>query len=401
MSEPTPRSSESSRPEGPRLGAPRAEARRLEASRLEEVPPPSASWLRLGVRAGLLALVVSALVLVFTFEESTWDHLRRLDPLTAVELLALVAVVWLCGGGRLFTLARAMGYRPSYRQSLTVTLSSEFGIAATPAGAGGAALWLGLLRSYGVPVSHGAALLTAELAIDALVFAVLLPVAFWALLRQPELAEGLADRVGYVWIYPLLGIAVVLTALWLLVRLPALAPVRLWLWNRRFLRRHLVRWTRLWRQRHRFLQRFRSGLHTLFRVRPGMVVLTVVLAVIQWTCRYSVLPLLVWSFGGGSEVLVLFLLQGLLLMLSYVIVAPGGGGGVEVASALLLRFFAPVSAVGVIVVLWRFFTYHLFLLGGGLTFGLALAAERRRGGRGPVHGPAQDSASSRASSTKR
>jgi uncharacterized protein (TIRG00374 family) len=365
---------------------------------LEDETPiatPSASWLRLGVRAGLLALAVSGLVLVLTFEESTWDHLRHLDPLTALELLGLVVAVWVCGGGRLYTLARGLGYRPPFLRSLTVTLSSEFGIAATPAGAGGAALWLGLLRSYGVPVSHGAALLTAELVVDALVFAVFLPVALWALLRQPELAEGLADRVGYLWLYPVLGAALLVAIAVLVVRLPALSLVRQWLWNRRFLRPHLVRWVRLWRQRHRFLQRFRAGLHTLFRVRPGMVALTILLALVQWTCRYSVLPLLVWRFGGGSEVLVLFLLQGLLLMLAYLIVAPGGGGGVEVAAALLLRFFAPVSAVGVIVVLWRFFTYHLFLLGGGLTFALALASERRRGRRGLQDG------SSRASSTKR
>jgi uncharacterized protein (TIRG00374 family) len=353
---------------------------------------PSRSWLRLGLQAGLLAAAVAALVLYFTFDEATWDHLKRLDAVTALELAGLVVMVWLCGGGRVVTLARGLGYRLSYPRGVAVILSSEFGMAATPAGAGGAALWLGLLRSFGIPVSHGAALLMSEVTIDVGVFLLLLPFGLWALIRQPELRASLAQWLGEIWFYPVILVAVVAALAVLLTRLPSFAPLRRWLWSRRGLRRGLVRLTRLWRQRHRFLHRLRGGLHTLFRLRPGFVGLAVLLALVQWTCRYSILPLLVWRFGGSSEVLVLILLQGLLLTLSYLIVAPGGGGGVEVAAVLLLGFFAPAPAVGVIVVLWRFYTYHLFLLVGGVTFALTLAAERRRVSSppGPAPSPRSD-----------
>lgn len=350
---------------------------------------PSRSWLRLGLQSGLLAAGVGALVLVLTFDEATWDHLEQLDAVTALELAGLVVMVWLCGGGRVTTLARGLGYRLSYPRGVAVILSSEFGMAATPAGAGGAALWLGLLRSFGIPVSHGAALLMAEVTIDALVFALLLPFALWALIGQPELRAGLTERLEEVWFYPVIAVALLAALAVLLARLPSAGPVRRWLWSWRSLRRILVRWIRLWRQRHRFFQRLRAGLHTLFRLRPGLVALTVLLAIVQWSCRYSVLPLLVWRFGGGSEVLILFLLQGILLALSYLIVAPGGGGGVEVVAVLLLGFFAPAPAVGVIVVLWRFYTYHLFLLVGGATFALTLAAGRRRVPSPPAPAPAR------------
>jgi len=322
--------------------------------------------------------VASGLILALTFEESTWDHLRHLDLPTALGLGSLVVATWLFGGARVFTLARGLGYPLSYRRSVAVILSSEFGITVTPAGAGGAALWLGVLKGAGVPVSHGAALLTAELAIDGLFFTFLLPFALVALARRPALVEGVAARVEELWIYPVLGVALVVVLGVLLARLPALTPARRWLWNRRTLRRTVVRVLRLWRDRHLFLHRLRSGLHTLFRVRPGLVAITMALAVMQWTCRYSVLPLLVMRFGGASEVVVLFLIQGVLMMLSYVIVAPGGGGGVEVAAALVLPFFAPAAVIGVVVVLWRFYTYHLFLLAGGSAFALTLTADRRR-----------------------
>jgi len=36
----------------------------------------------------------------------------------------------------------------------------------------------------------------------------------------------------------------------------------------------------------------------------------------------------------------------------------------------LLRYFVPFSLVGVVVLIWRFFTYHLYLLVGGVVFSL-------------------------------
>lgn len=339
---------------------------------------PAGPWLRLSLRAGALAVLVSVAVLLVTFEEETWDLLAGLEWDFALGLGSLVLVAWSCGATRLMILASGLDHRLGFVRSVAATLSSEFGVTVTPAGAGGAALWLGVLRSYGVPLSDGAALLTAEVAIDILVFLFLVPFALVALIHRPALMDRMSEGMDGGWlVIPLAAIVLVAVVAWALARWSALEPVRRGLWSIRPLRRVGVRLARLWRRRHHFLHQMRSGLHTLFRLKPGLVALAVVLAVVQWTCRYSILPLLVFHFGGSGNALILFLIQGLLLALSYVIVAPGGGGGVEVVSLLVLRLFAPVAAVGVVVVLWRFFTYHLYMLGGGMTFGLTLLRRRR------------------------
>jgi uncharacterized membrane protein YbhN (UPF0104 family) len=54
-------------------------------------------------------------------------------------------------------------------------------------------------------------------------------------------------------------------------------------------------------------------------------------------------------------------------------VLPGGGGGVEVATSLVLRHFVRGPLVGVVLLLWRFFTYHLYLFTGGAVFFLICA----------------------------
>ena len=91
-------------------------------------------------------------------------------------------------------------------------------------------------------------------------------------------------------------------------------------------------------------------------------------ASLQWLCRYGVLPLLVLAFAPARNPLPLLAVQGFIFSFSLLLVAPGGGGGVEVITALVLQHFVPVSAVGVVLLLWRFYTFHLYLLGGGVAF---------------------------------
>jgi uncharacterized membrane protein YbhN (UPF0104 family) len=80
------------------------------------------------------------------------------------------------------------------------------------------------------------------------------------------------------------------------------------------------------------------------------------------------LPVVLFSLGYPVNPLPLFLIQGILFGLSLLIVAPGGGGSVELLSAFVLPIFAPGSLTGIIVLVWRFFSYHLYLLVGGTAF---------------------------------
>jgi uncharacterized membrane protein YbhN (UPF0104 family) len=62
--------------------------------------------------------------------------------------------------------------------------------------------------------------------------------------------------------------------------------------------------------------------------------------------------------------------QGSLFLLGIWVTAPGGGGTVEILSALALTPLVGVAAAGVAVVVWRFYTYYLYLIGGGIAFAL-------------------------------
>lgn len=110
----------------------------------------------------------------------------------------------------------------------------------------------------------------------------------------------------------------------------------------------------------------------VFRNHRRQVVGDFLLATCQWTCRYAVLPILIFMFGDYVNPIPLFPLQGLLFLVSLMLILPGGGGGLEMLSVLVLPAFVPVKYVGVVLIIWRFFTYYIHLLVGGLVFGSTL-----------------------------
>jgi uncharacterized protein (TIRG00374 family) len=107
---------------------------------------------------------------------------------------------------------------------------------------------------------------------------------------------------------------------------------------------------------------------SVFRKHVFALVAAFVLTTIQWLCRYGILPVILLAFSGEQSFLPLLVMQGIFLVLSFMILLPGGGGSVEMITTLVLRQFVPMSAVGFVLVLWRFFTYHLYLLVGGVVF---------------------------------
>ena len=122
---------------------------------------------------------------------------------------------------------------------------------------------------------------------------------------------------------------------------------------------------RRWRRRAAVAAgRLGRGVRTLLRLHPGLLAASVVLAVIQWSCRYSILPIVLGILGAGVDPLPLVYLQGLLLLGGTLVALPGGGGTVELTAGAALALFVPGGLVGAAVLIWRFFTFHLYLLGG-------------------------------------
>ncbi|HEX6202106.1 MAG TPA: lysylphosphatidylglycerol synthase domain-containing protein [Thermoanaerobaculia bacterium] len=349
-------------------------------------------WLWLALAATFAALAGGIAVLALTFEPGAFAALDRLGAPLTLALLALVAAAWAAAAARLVLLTRALGHPLRPRPAATTALAAEFGASASPAGVGGVAVRVGLLRSYGVPIAEATAVAGADFALEATSgFLIGLGILVFALFRADsravldELVTGEATRRASL---PLLAAVAVLIVIGLAVR---------W-WLRRAARAARPAAARSAAGggarplRHRSLRqrlvalggRSRAGLESvrvrlaILRGHPRTLALCLLLAGVQIVARYSVLPVLVWAFTGESSPFLLFLVQGTVMAISQILVAPGGGGGVELGAGALLPVFLPSALTGIVVLLWRFFTYHLNLIVGGTAFFLWMGARGRK-----------------------
>jgi uncharacterized protein (TIRG00374 family) len=291
-------------------------------------------------------------------------------PLLPV-LFGTVFLAWICNGGRVLVLSRALGYKMSFHQAIAVSLSAEFGIAATPAGVGGTVLRLALLRQANIPLTRGGSMLAADVTVDLAFFSLITPVAVFVILKDPTFG-GLLQEADDLHVIGLIS-ALALVAVGLIFLLTRSRVQRhLQDWSGRFAIGRRKRWpTRIRATRWALARSYRrifTSLAFIFRRRKGALLIDFGLASVQWCCRYSLLPLVLFAFGTHANPFPLFLIQGILFSLSLIFVFPGGGGSVEIFAGIILPQFAPLALVGVILMTWRFFSYHLYLLGGGIVF---------------------------------
>jgi uncharacterized protein (TIRG00374 family) len=307
--------------------------------------------------------VAAALVLLFTSSGAPLSLLRERVRWPFVPLLALpVLLSWSCNGLRFYLMCRCLGRPLSFRRTVSIAISSEFGIAASPGGVGGTAIRLSFLKKSGLPYAHGGALLAADVCIDLLFFVLITPFTLWALFHYLDL-ESLCFAGG---IHPWT---------WLLV------PLCTGLYFRRKALFRLIRATPLFSTcrmaarirlaRKNLLHGFRQGrvaIALIFKHHRLPLVLNLLLTALQFASRYSVLPLAIWMLGIPVNPLPLIIIQGALFMISLAVVVPGGGGSVELLAAAALSPFVPAQLTGVAILLWRLFTYHFYLLFGGGVF---------------------------------
>lgn len=307
--------------------------------------------------------VASSLVLLFTSDAETLRELRGGVNWTRVPLLALpVFVSWTCNGLRFWLMSRCIVAPLTLRRAWSVAVSSEFGVAASPGGVGGTAVRLGFLKKSGISFVHGGSLLAADVFLDILLFACITPFALYALLQYIPLDQAAPARDwNPVWLLLLL-IPVALFAL----RKQLFQSVRK---NKQMQKHRMAGRLRLARQKA--LHGFRQGKTAtalIFKNHRDVLLANFLLTALQFTARYSILPLAIWMLGIPVNPLPLIVMQGTLYMVSMLVVAPGGGGSVEMLAAVALPQLMPTHLVGVAILLWRLFTYHFYLLFGGAVF---------------------------------
>jgi glycosyltransferase 2 family protein len=135
-----------------------------------------------------------------------------------------------------------------------------------------------------------------------------------------------------------------------------------------------------WRVVQRWLRSVRHTVTVVKDVDLRFAVLSLIASVVHVAIRLTVLPALVLTTAAGAHAplapLALWPLG--FLYGAAVVPAPGGGGAVEVAFRAALTGVVPHAVFGAALLWWRFYTFYVYILLGGLAAGRTVLRALRK-----------------------
>ena len=328
----------------------------------------------------VIASIAAVLLIAFSNREleNAWEALGELDPLWLLGLFG-------CWFGYMFFDAfstwiylRREGFKVSLGRTVNAGLIGFYYSNITPSSAGGQPMQVNSLRKAGIPVGYGTMAATIRLLCNQFVIC-LLSMIFWVANREFVFRQ-LGDAIWFA----RLGWAIN----FILVPLGLMAVYQ----------RNLIQRIVIW------LIHFLGRLHLLKNQEAAVTVATDVLdtyhtalmdltrrptrLIIQLLCSCASLTSLIGSiffvyraFGfSGTPWYQLMTISFLLFISACYTPLPGASGAQEGGFLLYYQGILPGDRIGLALLVWRFFTYYLFLIVGVFTVVLdkVLVARDRR-----------------------
>jgi len=280
----------------------------------------------------------------------------------------LVFVPWIGHALRILIWGRVFGKNLTFGESFRTAVATDLGAAITPSAIGGSYAKLGILATFGF--SPGEATLVTLLGTfeDAAFFIVSLPIAFvmtgaW---NDPGIKQVAANIASYWPVFVGAG-AVIIIGYILFIRArskrrPPITDVTADKSNG-FIHSLSARF-------RTFRGQFTGAWEFVRRNHKASFLLCSLLAGIGWTCRYSVITLLILGLGYYADPILFFLLQWVVFTLMTLFPTPGAIGGAEVSLALIFRGFVPAGVIPLLTGAWRFLTFYLIMIVGAAIIAL-------------------------------
>jgi glycosyltransferase 2 family protein len=278
-------------------------------------------------------------------------------------LLAIALVELACRGGKIKLSASALGVSLSIWTAVRTVLGGDLAAAITPARAGAEPARFLVLADAGVPLAERLLVLFLELFLE--LWSLLVVCATLALLFG-NTNSSMTGLLGLVTGYATFVLSVGAAGL-LLARGDPARSAPTWL---AAIGVHGTRWERL----QRFLHEWQGALRGLRTAHRPTLVLSLLVSIGHLVLRVATLPVLIAladpMFSWSRETLAPLVLWPMALFYGSVVVpAPSGAGVVEGAFAWALRDHIPVAIFAAALLWWRFYTYYLYMLLGGLAAG--------------------------------
>ena len=353
----------------------------------------SEKWKKI-LSALFIVLIVAAVVsIAFGNPELTdaWGALRSLNPAWVLGLLALwFAYAFFDALGTWFCL-RGQGFRLGLLSVLGFTLIGFFYSNITPGASGGQPMQVNSLRKAGVPVANGTSAVTIRLIANQFMVSVISLVLL--LLNRSFVYQQLQGAIWFVrigWIINFSVVPLVLLAAFQrsLIRRLASGLIAL-LAKLRLVRDRDAATARTFET----LDNYHTAIHGLL-CSPGQVLIQCLCSAVSLLALTGSIVFVYHAFGlSGTSWDRLLTLSFLLFISASYTPLPGASGAQEGGFMYYFNGIFPGGTKGLALLIWRFFTYYLFLFAGVVTVLLERVRLRHsRRSPGPVtNEPKEDS----------
>ncbi|MBN2244850.1 MAG: flippase-like domain-containing protein [Candidatus Aminicenantes bacterium] len=302
--------------------------------------------------------------IIFSLVETDKGIFRVLNEFSFeyILLAVLLALVpWITNSIRLKLWTRFFGTHFPIREIFKIVIGCDLGAAVSPTALGGGYVKLAMLIEKGMPAGKAASLMTLTSVEDLIFFILSLPAAIiftsssdqFVLHEFSSMLHNLGDKI--------LPISIIIFSIILLL-----------IFIKKIHNRNNKIKNKALSVSKGKIKKFWQDFITYYKMigKRGKILFgfMILLAAVQWICRYSVITALLACFKVPLHPIKFFLFQWIVFTITTFTPTPGGSIGAEASFYLIYRSFIPEEIIGIVTAGWRFLTFYLQLSLGTVLF---------------------------------
>ncbi len=309
-----------------------------------------------------ISLTIIIVVTLFTVDASTWTALQEINIYYLVLITAVTIMAWLLNGLKLKVLSSGVGFKLKLFKAVELGLIDRFFSNITPSGIGGQPIKTAAMMKFDISSGKASAVVVVELLLRLLFFVFSLPFVIY------KISDLFFDYVSPIYLN--IGVAVLITTLIIVIYLMlykveyllklSFSLLNLKLFKKIIGKKKVYSWKRILAEEIRI---FNSTIWTYLKSGLIEIFSAFLLTIMLWMLRFTVLYFIIRGFNLEVDLSFIILIQ-LLIYTAVLFIPIPGGSGIEVLLAAILSRFFPLSLVGIITALWRFFTYYSYIFVG-------------------------------------
>ncbi len=321
--------------------------------------------------------VTAVFFIAFSNEDLTnaWDAIRQMN----LGWLACILLCWLiytvADGMNYWFYLKGQGFRISIGRAVNVALIGFYYCNITPGAAGGQPMQVNSLRKAGIPVGYGTMAVTVRFITNQTMTSVIAALLYF--LNRDFVHRQLEGAVWFVMIGWLINFAAVPLVLLAAFKRNWVQKLAEWLIS-------CLKRLRLVRNREaavskvtEVLDTYHSALLDLMH-QPIQILLQFLCSAIGMTALFSTTVFVYFAFGQrGTPWYHILTISSLLFVSASYTPLPGASGAQEGGFLLYFRDIFRDGTIGLALLIWRFFTYYLYLIVGVFTILLEKIILRR------------------------